>query len=393
MRSDEDLRAVLVSLERHAPAAEDVLSALPTRRPPVLSLRPTTRRALLPAGALLATAAAVTAVAVGVSTLAGTSAARQTAATTPAAAPRGGDPCTPPAGPAAFEFFQVDDIPGVQLHRSEDSCAGRRTTTIYDPRGDLLGSLQVYAAGRFDPRQVVRGRPVRVEGHQGYYGSITLPAVGKPLETEASALAWLYAPDSWAFVRHETVSADNPAGPDFLQLALRVAHAVHPEVTAPLVVPFRVNYPAGSWLRGLILRYATRTGPIRVSKPGLAVPEYDAYGELDFDQAGRGGSTPALQISVEALPRGHSNLSDSLLAMVGGRKVAVAGRVGVYVPPTSRPHRKQELHVAVDGWHLKIVVADDVRIGLDELSGLVKAMTFADKGDPRTWFDATTMVR
>jgi hypothetical protein len=106
----------------------------------------------------------------------------------------------------------------------------------------VVGSVEVYRPGVFDPRFFLTGTPVAVAGRSGFllvdtadvrYGDSRLGKINK------SAVAWPYADNAWAIVRS---SADSPVAGLTAGSVQQVASRFALGPPAPVRLPFRVGY-------------------------------------------------------------------------------------------------------------------------------------------------------
>jgi hypothetical protein len=243
MRTEEDLRYALRSLEPDGPQTRALLDRVRTgaaRR----------RRARI-AGTVAASVVVIGAVAVVApvathrltNTTAGPSAGPTSArpgAPTPTIPTPPITGSTPGGGMLRFHFdlatvphyvmtsFRI--VPGVQTVN-----IARDTDT-----GKVTGDLVVYDPGKYDPGPAKRGTPVEVNGKRGYYAKVVdqdtvVPGVpGGAIKQYA--VTWEYAPNAWAIVQGEWSPATARAQ------ELTIARAVRFDRTRPFLVPFRFGW-------------------------------------------------------------------------------------------------------------------------------------------------------
>ncbi|MEN3360211.1 MAG: hypothetical protein V7637_4193 [Mycobacteriales bacterium] len=371
MRTEDDLRAAFAALADTAPSPADMLPPLSRAE----RGKPRRRRT----APVLATAAAVAAIGVAVP-LAVVRTHPQPSASPPARQPG----CSMAA--ADFVFFRVDPVPGADLGGSRGVSCLSRGAYLYNATGGLLGALQVWRPGVFDPTEVRRGRPAAIAGHRGYIGTYTVPAGQPPLGRPVpwtGAVAWEYAPDAWA-----TISAEL-AHPLSLPLALKVAAAVHAEDPAPLRVPLRLSYlPAG-----------LAPTNIGASPPDMNTT-FGAAADFGFTRNANGGCGDPQRcgppLEVVAQYTGETSLRGA-----PGRQIRIGGHGGRLVPVVTpdragrdhpAPGIPPQVWVQVGHWRITVSVnvnATDLGLTTDDLIRIAAGATpAASQTDRSTWFDA-----
>ncbi|GIF52810.1 hypothetical protein DFJ67_1156 [Asanoa ferruginea] len=202
------------------------------------------------AGAALGIGAAVTALTIATSSLAGSPPA-------PPAAP----PIVAPTGfTVTFAGYQVGDFrvadpaqitPGYQrsvIKRANVDLGGGSRTTLD------AGTLTVYAPGVFRPDRYDDGTAIVVGGRPGYATTLDRRfIVGEPGSNRRStrtevlplpAVAWQYATGSWATLESEDVGARGVPADALRQLAEAFAPAASPR---PATTAFRARYVPAGW--------------------------------------------------------------------------------------------------------------------------------------------------
>lgn len=260
MRTEDDLRAALLSLESRAPEVDAVLA--PEVRPQV------TRRTLLLAGTA---AAAVVAVPVTVRLVAD----RET--------PTGQRPLHP------LEFdFTVQPYDG-HMPGSFDRSPGRGQRIGLWRDGVPRATVTVYERGQLDAGLVPTADPLTVGGRRGYY--VSQPITGLPSGDVAWGVFWEYAPDAWA-------SAWDLAD-DTRAWSLRAAQATRFDRAAPMRVPYRLDVPVPN-TRPNSGRLARTSGQAHAgwhSRVVLETPEevfvqLDAVSTRDYEESQEKGEPP-----------------------------------------------------------------------------------------------------
>jgi hypothetical protein len=248
MRTEADLRAVLLDLETHAPDRVAVLPDVPAPRARV------GRRALLLAGAA---AAAVVAVPVS-SRVIGT---------------RDAVPAAPgPRHPWRLTFGAP--LHGHRLGRIETTATAQRAL-MENGAGTLAVTVTVHDPGGYDPTAARAGEPVSVRGLDGFYLNLLDDGRGSRL----SGVAWEYARDAWAVTQGGDKSE-----------SLALARAVGFDTVTPLRVPFWVEAELPAGLRP--------TGGDERHPVAAVVPAHGAR----LDLAGVGVDVGVGALRIEAVP-------------------------------------------------------------------------------------------
>lgn len=345
MRTEDDLRAALTTLEREAPDARDVLAPLTT---------PVRRRTIRP---MIAVAAA-TALAV---------------AAVPAFRALTADSTEPAQPGAAFRWeysYQVD-LPSRWTigYRDVNTKTGQQLM-LNTPAGNRC-DITIFGPGKFDTGRISPERtPVEVNGRPGYVAKVSglLSVVkgfedGKPRSEDVpqTALAWQYATDSWAVSNCDTVGIKPPL-PTIIENEKTSAAAVRmtPE---PLLIPYRVGYAPKGW-EGLQL--------IAEGRQLAGAPQPDLW--LGLGQPGVGK-----QISV-LFSKGVA-----VTPPAGSRRTTINGNPAWL---SGSKDEVTEVFIHWSGYELRIqgpAKYDLVRIA----RGLELA---ANPADESTWFDGTVAI-
>jgi hypothetical protein len=247
MRTEDDIRAALTTLEREAPDAHDVLAPLagdPGRRPN----RP---RVLVAVAA--ATALAIAAV-------------PALRAITSGEQP---DPSEPAGGPRWEYTFRVDPPRGWAVGHRAVGGSPSQSVTLSGP-GDARCDVTVFRAGAFDTSRISGERSlVFINGHRGYIaevkgltGVVSFDADGRPVNKDipTTAVVWEYAPDSWGLSNCDAMAPKRPRAAVIAD-EKATAQAVHVTPQA-LRMPYRIGYlPAGWEARDITVEGRTLAGP------------------------------------------------------------------------------------------------------------------------------------
>jgi hypothetical protein len=239
------------------------------------------------------------------------------------------------------------------------AATGAYLQTAYVRRVDqtkAAGTVEVYEPRAFDPRPVLGGTLITVDGIAAYVTRTENPFSGGDdgqHRTVEPTIAWRYAPDAWAVVRGA-----------FDEDALRqVAGAVRIGTPEPVRLPFRVGF----------------------RPPGLApvnVVTYEAAGRrrvVEYDHAGAPQDWRA--------PYRHLYLPLRI-----GMSPAIAEQwnpdttVGGH--PAMRNGPNEFIIARGDQW---ITIGGGPRttpLSTDEIERIFTGLTFADWNDQATWFDA-----
>jgi hypothetical protein len=256
-----DMREILLKARADAPPAshtvDDIVAAGRRRR----------RRALVQrvGGAGVAAAAVATVAVLVAVNLAVPSPNRGANAVVPAATPS--VPATPtPSPPFTFTFggYQVGEYRVMGPHGvTPDYQTAGVMRDVKEADGKVnphyVATLTVYQPGRFNPEKVRTGTKLTVQGRDAFqaeaqeevYGGVYSNGPSQPATlyrdgtqtVTTTALAWQYAPDSWAVLKTEanrgtTLALFPPA--DMLKVVERFAVSPGAPVVAKL--PFRVGY-------------------------------------------------------------------------------------------------------------------------------------------------------
>jgi hypothetical protein len=358
MRTEQDLRAALALLDEHAPTECAGLLNEPRTK--------SRRHRVLP---LAGVVAAVAAVAIAVPLLVS---GRETPTTPPAAAYE---------PPVTLRYsFTVDDVPGYTITPSAiERDVQRADITIgSDSTTGAAGAIYVYARGAFDPTAAKGGRPVEVNGHAGYFATLTSPTL-RSNDTKPAildAVVWQYAPDAWAMVQVDFRSLLDGASIDTQFAELKIARAVHTGHPHAFQVPFRFGYlPPGLVAEG-------------------GAPEQDGAwiylgdGRPGDPQRGDFGSALSVWVYPATDPNG--------IFCQGAKTFKVDGRGGCFVPVNRQDGSggTSVVYLNVDGGLIEMLV-DNKHLGFytdDQLKRIATTLHLAAIGSPSTWFDATTAM-
>jgi hypothetical protein len=230
MRTENDIREALTTLEREAPSPHQVLAPLTDgggRRP---------QRAPI----LVAVVAATTLAIAGV----------------PALKSLVGNDAEPAgSGDVGWEYtFRVDPATGWMV-TSRNIWRTEQLATLMNGPDHADCTVTVYVAGAFDTSRIpVERTPVDVNGHHGYVANIEglarqlVPGEdGKLVEEDVPVpgLAWEYAPNSWGV---SSCGLPMEAGERDKVIAQEAASARAVEVSRqPLWVPYRIGYLPSGW--------------------------------------------------------------------------------------------------------------------------------------------------
>lgn len=109
--------------------------------------------------------------------------------------------------------------------------------------GRVVGAVEVYHPGAFDPRLFRTGTPVTIGTAPGFLRTATTTikyGTDEKLATlTRTSLAWPYATDAWAVIRSAAEGPDDDLTPATLQ-QLATHFALAPAI--PVRLPFRVGY-------------------------------------------------------------------------------------------------------------------------------------------------------
>lgn len=290
----------------------------------------------------------------------------------PTSAPTAGPTTVPTRSPAGLLrwSFQLD-LP--QDYRLHDRALTEHSQTVIlartgdpdavgccgnEPRTDYV---IVYSAGEFDPTAALHGSPVTVGRHSGYLA--TLPpgpfdAISKVSDHALPTLAWEYARGAWAMVQATTPTTQRP------EELLRVANAVRIGAWSHIPVPLGLNFLPP----GMVAQQATRN-------------ETETYGTTVIfgDGPVTSEATTQLRIQIWSEKGPHQKSSNLTTPVaVGGRPGTLFSDGTVEVPLGTRS-------VTFDFFGPFASRA--------ELMKILSAVYWAPvTDDPRSWFDAVTMV-
>ncbi len=367
MRTAEDLRAAFALLDEHAPTE----CAGPLDEPRTKSRR----HRVLP---LAGVAAAVAAVAIAVPLLVPDRGA-STRSTPPAAAYE---------APVTLRYsFTVDHVAGYTITPSAvERDVQRANITIGSgsapDAADADGAIYVYARGAFDPTAAKGGRPVKVNGHAGYFARLTSPTLtgidGIPAKLDA--VVWQYAAGAWAMVQVRFAGDQVNARDE----ELKIARAVHPGHPEPTRVPFRFGYlPDGLVAEGAELERGGAWIYLGDGRPG------GTDGDQMFGSALSVFVYPGLNPTPGSEPNGMFCQGQKRFTMDGARGCFHApGGPG----PDSRITNGLSLNAP--GGLIEMRVGDTHlgRYSDDQLKQIAGTLRIATIIDQSTWFDATTAM-
>jgi hypothetical protein len=233
MITESDLRAILTEEARDVSESDDILARLHLAEP----RRHQPRRWLAPVAAAAAVAAIVT-VAVAVVVMH-----RPTAAATT---------LPPPLGDELRYTMTVGTVRGYDTTTDREILArSERTNVMFTPyrNGASAGNVTVYDQGAYDPRPVMQGLRLTVQGRPAYYR--VLPAV-RPFQPTPT-LAWRASDGRWIIVQGWNDATTKPRRLGALTEERRIAAAVDTSASEPMRLPFRIGYlPPGLTVVGAI---------------------------------------------------------------------------------------------------------------------------------------------
>lgn len=353
MRTEEDLRRALYSLEPRQPHVPGLLDRVRTGAARRYRRRVVTAAA---AGVVAVSAAAAVPIAVhqrhraptGVATGPTPSAATSHPTASPTTQPTP-PPAAAPNRPLRLPW-SLGPVPGYLAaeYRIED---GRQSAAIAK-ESDLhryTAALVVFDSGRYDGSRIrAGGVPVQVNGRPGYYASAQLARTSRP------TLAWEYADNAWALVQ-----GDWPTTAATRTEELRLARAVR--FAQPNV--FRVGFRLRAVPTGLHVDYAN----LSVVGGGPT---------LDVELAERLGGDAAVDLS---LTPGELSGSAPPTTTIGGNPARVDTR---------------SITIARDGYLLSLsLTAHAGHATTATLHRLAGNVVWApDLGNLGAWFDGTTFV-
>lgn len=240
IRTEDDLRALYAERAESAPDASALLGRLDaTLAEQSGAQRVERRRWPVALAASVAVAATIVATVVAGIWLVGSGTPRPQAVL--AGGPSAADPST------VSYTYHLDRPPARFAVQSQLTYpTGDLIVYSYDAPGDgvTAGDASemaaiVYRKGAFDPTSVQRGSRVGVDGVAGYSGSITAALAaddGREYTGSTRAVAWQYAPDSWAVVYGIRSARRTEAA------ELSVARTVHPGRGRTVLLPFKVGW-------------------------------------------------------------------------------------------------------------------------------------------------------
>jgi hypothetical protein len=222
----------------------------------------------------------------------------------------------------------------------------------------VVGSVEVYRPGVFDPRVFRTGTPLTVGSTPGFlYVATTTIKYGsggnqRLAEIKRAAVAWPYADDAWAVVRS---AADGPDdGPSAETLQQLASHfTLGPP--APVRLPFQLGYVPP----GLSLQAAGRAG--------LDAARDTTLGRLG--EATLASPRPLTGLTGTAAPAG--------VTIVEQRQAAGTPRGGTTCDSNG-------CYRGLPGTHLYIGVTG--RFPTTELRQIIDGVTTANPSDEKTWF-------
>jgi hypothetical protein len=135
---------------------------------------------------------------------------------------------------------------------------GYEIAPIVERPARVVGSVEVYRPGAFDPRVFRTGTPITIGATPGFLHVATTTIKYGPdgnqklAEINRAAVAWPYADDAWAVLRSAADGPDDGLSAETLQ---QLASHFQLGPPAPVRLPFRVGYVPN----GLSLQAAGRT--------------------------------------------------------------------------------------------------------------------------------------
>jgi len=329
MSTTQDVRAAFDTLADHAPSEVHLLLADPQPR----------RRNLRP---VFATAIAVATVIALAAALAAVLAPRRHHA----------GPAQSPPAPVSMRFsFTIDPSTRYKLLGGGVAADGQ---DAFIKDGHTTMSMHLYRAGAFDPAEAMRGTPVDVNGHRGYFTDLST-YIGD------HNIAWEYAPNAWGVVGTDTTYASGDAAKN---AEVEVAQSLRFTQHGPLV---RVPFQIGNLPSDVALTYGAEATGISPRR-----------GQLTFS-----GASPDEMLKIE--------LSSSGKCFAGGASVIVnsyRGCIGRLTPTTPNA---LGLYLQVPGGWLTIE-ALWLPYSLADLRAIAESITVARLDQPGTWFDADTAL-
>ena len=332
MRTPTDIRSAFEAFADRAPAEVQLL--LPDEP------APTRHRAWRPVAAAVAAVAAVVAL---VAALAVAFAPNRR--TVPAGVP-------PARVPMHFSFTIAPSAHYTEIGTT--ILDGVQVVDLTD--GHESRTLHVFAPGQFDPTAAMKGAPLKVHGHRGFFVDLS-PQQGGVV---GDSVVWEYASTAWAVV------GSGQELPEVRGPELAVAKAVRFGPRA-MQVPFRMGYlpPSLAVTRGY-------------DQGGSLAGELPAARELSFSDAAH-DDVLRVDAGVEGDWFAHC------------QHVVIHGYQGCFGGPDSTSDHERALRLKVPGGWLTID-----RFSPDysdaELRKIAESLTLAPIDQPATWFDADTAV-
>ncbi len=358
MRTEEDIRAALLTLETAAPDAEAGRDVGQGHRTVARSVG---RRRML-----VASAAVLTAAAIAVPTL------FRSTEKSPVTIP------SLPDAPWRHSFhlqlpksYQYGGLEQHQLYRD------RERTDVQPPQGSGC-IVEVYRRGAFDPSVIPPGAtPVTVNGNPGYFASFRLPSdwvIDRP-----PRIAWRYATDSWAVTSCKDAEMTN----DLRGNEQAIAESVVFE-RQPFLVPFTVEYLP----EGFHVQRATAKRPHTWTVGQARIPErYPPLVTISASRDGDANRPDAQSVAIEF------RQDDLTKRATGDESVTVNGR-----PAFLRSDRfGTTLVIPGDGYEFAVGVRAGV-LGTpaqteQQLVAVAEGLRLAERPlDDTSWFDGSTAL-
>lgn len=273
-------------------------------------------------------------------------------------------PAKPPPAPVSMRFgFTIDPATGYELVGGDigvfgDGQIGAVGQGAVIKDGHTLMSMLLYGVGvdpaEFDPAEAMRGTPVDVNGHRGYFTDLST-YIGN------YNVAWEYAPGAWGVLGTDS---KYPSAGAAKKAEVGVAKAVRFTKHGPLLrVPFRIGYLPPD----VALSYGAES---------TGVPP--RRGQFTFS-----GASPDEMLKIE--------LSSSGQCFAGGASVTVNGYRGCIGHPSPGGANQLGLYLQVPGGWLTIE-ASWLPYSEADLRAIAGSMTVARLDQPGSWFDADTAV-
>jgi hypothetical protein len=232
-----------------------------------------------------------------------------------------------------------------------------------------VGTVTVFRPGAFDPKDFKSGRPVKINGHAGWYqSSVTTSQYGRP----SPAVAWPYAANAWT-----VISTSDRGGLTQQQLTDLAA-----KLTSGPPQPARVGFKLSYVPKGFQLAAAGPSSTLMSPMTG------ESYGRL-FK-----GNYPYKHMTGTI---DEPNLTNSQLPMMAF--TVYPKWYGKYSPPAGQPKNapycaSQSLcYRSTDDGEYEFELNGGGAVPDAELIKMLNHLTFAtDPADPSTWYDATKAV-